>query len=51
MIIKRSIPEMIRGSIAKNESAKGFLETIEKFFAKNDKVETSSVLSKLVSMS
>ncbi|XP_024641115.1 uncharacterized protein [Medicago truncatula] len=50
MIIKRSIPEMIRGSIAESESAKGFLETVEKFFAKNDKVETSSVLSKLVSM-
>ena len=51
MIIKRSIPEMIRGSVAESESAKGFLETVEKFFAKNDKVETSSVLSKLVSMS
>jgi len=51
MIIKRSIPEMIRGLIAGSESAKGFLETVEKFFAKNDKVETSSVLSKLVSMS
>lgn len=51
MVIKRSIPEMIRGSIAESETAKGFLETVEKFFAKNDKVETSSVLSKLVSMS
>ena len=39
MIIKRSIPEMIMGSIAESESAK------------NDKVETSSVLSKLMSMS
>jgi len=42
---------MIRGSIAESESDKGFLETVEKFFAKNDKVKTSSVLSKLVSMS
>ena len=42
MIIRRFIPEMIQGSIAESESS------IEKFFAKNDKVETSSVLSKLI---
>lgn len=29
MMIKRSIPEMIRGSIAESESAKKFLETVE----------------------
>jgi hypothetical protein len=51
MMIKRSIPEMIRGSIAESESAKKFLEAVEKFFAKNDKAETSSTLSKLISMS
>ncbi|XP_058761088.1 uncharacterized protein LOC131634436 [Vicia villosa] len=51
MMIKRSIPEVIRGSIAESESAKKFLETIEQFFAKNDKVETSTTLSKLISMS
>ncbi|CAJ2664638.1 unnamed protein product [Trifolium pratense] len=51
MMIKKSIPEMMRGSIAESENAKKFLEAVEKFFAKNDKVETSSILSKLISMS
>ncbi|KAI5422385.1 hypothetical protein KIW84_045728 [Lathyrus oleraceus] len=50
MMIKRYIPEMIRGSIAESESVKKFLETVEQFFAKNDKAETSSTLSKLISM-
>lgn len=50
MMIKRSTPEMISGSITENESAKKFLETVEQFFAKNDKSETSSTLSKLISM-
>ncbi|XP_058724756.1 uncharacterized protein LOC131596185 [Vicia villosa] len=51
MVIKRSIPEVIRGSITESESVKKFLETIEQFFAKNDKVETNTTLSKLISMS
>ncbi|XP_050897929.1 uncharacterized protein LOC127104820 [Lathyrus oleraceus] len=50
MMIKRSIPEIIRGSIAKSETAKKFLETVEQFFAKNDKAKTSSTLSKLILM-
>lgn len=50
MMIKRSISEMIRGSIVESESAKKFLETMEQFFAKNDKAETTSTLSKLISM-
>lgn len=36
MTIKRFIPEMIRGSIVECESAKRFLKTVGKFFAKND---------------
>ncbi|XP_058770751.1 uncharacterized protein LOC131644300 [Vicia villosa] len=50
IMIKRSIPEMIRGSIVESESAKKFLETVEQLFAKNDKAETSSTLSKLILM-
>lgn len=50
MMIKRSIPEMIKGSIGESESAKKFLETVEQFFAKNDKAEISSTLSKLISI-
>jgi hypothetical protein len=37
---------MIRGSITERECSKKFLETVKQFFAKNDKVETSSTLSK-----
>ncbi|CAL1397367.1 unnamed protein product [Linum trigynum] len=50
MIMKRSIPEAFRGSMTENESAKGFLEEIEQYFAKNEKSEASYLLSKLVSM-
>lgn len=50
MMIKRSISEIIRGSIAESESAKKFLEIMEKLLSKNDKVKTSSTLSKLISM-
>lgn len=50
MMIKIFIPKIIRGSIAENESVKKFLETMEQFFAKNDKVEISSTLSILISM-
>ncbi|KAI5399804.1 hypothetical protein KIW84_064943 [Lathyrus oleraceus] len=50
MMIKRSIPEMIKSPIGESESAKKFLETVEQFFAKNDKAETSSTLSKLISV-
>jgi hypothetical protein len=49
-MIKRSIPEMVRGSIAESESAKKFLEMVEQFFAKNYKAETCSTLSKFISM-
>lgn len=50
MMIKRSIPKMIRGSIGESESAKKCLEIVEQLFAQNDKAETSSALSKLISM-
>lgn len=50
MMIKRSIPDLIRGSIGESESAKKFLETVEQLFAKNDKAEISSTLSKLISI-
>ena len=50
MIMKRSIPKTFRGSMSEEESAKKFLEEIKQRFAKNEKVETSTHLAKLVSM-
>ncbi|XP_028230365.1 uncharacterized protein LOC114410603 [Glycine soja] len=50
MIMKRSIPEVFRGSIFEGQSAKKFLEEIEQYFAKNEKAETSNLLAKLISM-
>ena len=48
--MKRSIPKTFRGSMSEEESAKKFLEEIKQRFAKNEKVETSTHLTKLVSM-
>ena len=39
MIMKRSIPEAFWGSISEGQSAKKFLEKIEQYFAKNEKIE------------
>ncbi|XP_024021308.1 uncharacterized protein LOC112091550 [Morus notabilis] len=51
MIMKRGIPETFRGAVSeKVTTAKEFLEEIEKRFAKNDKAETSTILSNLISM-
>lgn len=50
MIIKRGIPEAFRGTMVDIDTAKGFLDEIEKCFAKNDKAETSTLLASLVSM-
>ncbi|RVW21557.1 hypothetical protein CK203_109657 [Vitis vinifera] len=50
MIMKHSIPEAIRGAIPKETQAKAFLDQIANRFAANEKVETSTILSKLVSM-
>ncbi|KAL8147436.1 hypothetical protein AgCh_004952 [Apium graveolens] len=49
-IMKSTIPTGFRGSIAESTSAKKFLSEIEQYFAKNEKVETSNLLSKLVTM-
>ena len=51
MIMKRPIPEAFRGTMFEQITmAKGFLEDIEKRFAKNEKAETSTLLAKLISM-
>ncbi|RTK55133.1 hypothetical protein DRJ73_15230, partial [Enterococcus faecalis] len=42
--------EAFRSSITEDKDAKQFLKDVEKFFTKNEKVEASSLLSKLVSM-
>ncbi|XP_074336569.1 uncharacterized protein LOC141673728 [Apium graveolens] len=49
-IMKRTIPTGFRGSIAESTSAKKFLSEIEKYFSKNEKAETSNLLSKLVTL-
>ncbi|XP_074344429.1 uncharacterized protein LOC141683587 [Apium graveolens] len=48
--MKRTIPTGFRGSIAESTSGKKFLSEIEQYFAKNEKAETSNLLSKLVTM-
>ena len=50
MIMKHSIPEAIRGTILEETQAKAFLDQIANRFATSEKVETSTILSKLVSM-
>ncbi|XP_042432677.1 uncharacterized protein LOC122019254 [Zingiber officinale] len=51
MIIKRSIPEIFRGTVSNSVTqAKEYLDEIEKRFAKSDKVETSTILKSLISM-
>ncbi|KAH1098487.1 hypothetical protein J1N35_015408 [Gossypium stocksii] len=51
MIMKHNILEAIRGTKSKKiTQAKGFLYEIEKRFAKNDKVEMTSLLTSLMSM-
>ena len=50
MIIRHSIPKSFKGSITKSENAKKFLVEIEKYFAKNEKGEASSLLTTLTSM-
>ncbi|XP_074343163.1 uncharacterized protein LOC141680770 [Apium graveolens] len=49
-ILKRTIPTGFRGSIAESTSAKKFLSETEKYFGKNEKAETSNLLSKLMTM-
>ncbi|RVW26309.1 Retrovirus-related Pol polyprotein from transposon TNT 1-94 [Vitis vinifera] len=50
MIMKHSIPKAIRGAIPEETQAKAFLDQIANRFAANEKVETNTILSKLVSM-
>ncbi|CAN6460017.1 unnamed protein product [Victoria cruziana] len=50
MIMMRTIPEDLRGAITESMSAKKFLEEVEKSFAKNEKAETSTLLSELVTL-
>src|SRR5436189_5142922 len=50
MIKQHSIPESIRGRISDEQNAKGFLKQIADRFTANEKVETSTILTKLVSM-
>ena len=51
MIMKRGIPETFRGNVSeKVTTASEFPREIEKHFVKNDKAETSTLLSNLISM-
>ena len=48
--MKHSIPDTIRGAMFEEEKAKSFLSQIADRFVGSKKVETSTILSKLVSM-
>ncbi|XP_073294565.1 uncharacterized protein [Primulina huaijiensis] len=50
MIMKHSIPDTIRGAIPEENDAKKFLTQIADRFAANEKLETSTILTKIVSM-
>ncbi|CAH9053251.1 unnamed protein product [Cuscuta epithymum] len=50
MIMKRAIPESFRGTMSDEDDVKSFLAELEKRFAKNEKAETCTLLSTLVSM-
>nr|KYP36428.1 Retrovirus-related Pol polyprotein from transposon TNT 1-94 [Cajanus cajan] len=50
MIMKRSVPEVFRGSITESQNAKGFLDVVEQYFTSNEKVDARSLLAKLISM-
>ncbi|KAK6115317.1 hypothetical protein DH2020_007586 [Rehmannia glutinosa] len=51
MIIKRDIPEAFRGTTSEEvTTASEYLAEIEKHFVKNDKAETSTLLSNLISL-
>ena len=51
IIMMRVIPEVFQGTMSEQiTTTKGFLEDIEKRFAKNEKVEKSTLLAKLISM-
>ncbi|XP_074321767.1 uncharacterized protein LOC141658944 [Silene latifolia] len=49
MIMKRAIPESFRGTMSEEDNAKKFLVELEKRFVKNEKSETNTLLTSLVS--
>ena len=50
IVMKHTIPIIIRGAIPDKISAKSFLSKVADQFTKSDKVEVSTQLSKLVNM-
>ncbi|PON88031.1 hypothetical protein TorRG33x02_162330 [Trema orientale] len=50
MIMKRSIPEIMRDSLLKRENAKDFLAALEKLYLKNENGEMICTSGKLISM-
>ncbi|PON75032.1 hypothetical protein PanWU01x14_043840 [Parasponia andersonii] len=50
MIMKYSIPEIIRGAMPKVDNARMFFDVITKRFQKHEKVEISTILSNLLTM-
>lgn len=51
MIMRRAVPEVFRDTTSEQAiTAKGFLDSLEQRFAKNEKAETSTLLAKLISM-
>ena len=51
MIMKRAVPEAFRCTMSEEAiTAKGFLTELEKRFVRNEKAETSTLLSNLISM-
>ncbi|XP_042386466.1 uncharacterized protein LOC121978155 [Zingiber officinale] len=50
MIMTMSIPESLRGSITKKKDAKTFFKELVNQFTSNEKVETTTLLTKLVPM-
>ena len=50
MIMRYAIPKTFRSIMSKKTNAREFLNDHEKRFAKNEKVETSTLLANLVSM-
>ncbi|PHT67786.1 hypothetical protein T459_27273 [Capsicum annuum] len=51
MMMQHSIPKSLKGSLTENKNVKGFLKEITDQFAAIEKVETSTILNKIVSMS
>ena len=50
MIMKCATPETFNGIMSEETNAKMFLEEIEKYFATNEKAQTSMLLASLVSI-